>query len=59
MAGAVVSLLRDGEGARMMGNAARARIVARYTWEAQLRLLEEALAPAHSQRGCCRMRPGR
>jgi sugar transferase (PEP-CTERM/EpsH1 system associated) len=46
MAGAVVSLLRDGEGARMMGNAARARIVARYTWEAQLRLLEEALAPA-------------
>ena len=46
MAGAVVSLLRDGEGARMMGNAARARIVARYTWAAQLRLLEEALAPA-------------
>ena len=46
MAGAVVSLLRDGEAARMMGNAARARIVARYTWAAQLRLLEEALAPA-------------
>ena len=46
MADAVVSLLRDGEAARMMGNAARARIVARYTWEAQLRLLEEALAPA-------------
>ncbi len=46
MADAVVSLLRDGEAARMMGNAARARIVARYTWAAQLRLLEEALAPA-------------
>ena len=40
MADAVVSLLRDGEAARMMGNAARARIVARYTWAAQLRLLE-------------------
>jgi len=46
MAAAVVSLLRDAEAARMMGDAARARIVARYTWEAQLRLLEEALAPA-------------
>ena len=46
MADAVVSLLCDGEAARMMGNAARARIVARYTWAAQLRLLEEALAPA-------------
>jgi glycosyltransferase involved in cell wall biosynthesis len=46
MADAVVSLLRDADAARMMGSAARARIAARYTWGAQLRLLEEALAPA-------------
>ena len=51
MAEAVVSLLRDSDAARRMGNAARARIVSRYTWDAQLCRLENALSREPSQAG--------
>jgi sugar transferase (PEP-CTERM/EpsH1 system associated) len=49
MAASVVALLRDADFSRSIGEAARARIVARYTWDEQLRRLEVALAPlAHA-----------
>jgi sugar transferase (PEP-CTERM/EpsH1 system associated) len=46
MVSAIDSLLRDAAAARAMGLAARARIVSRYTWDAQLSLLENALSHA-------------
>jgi len=44
MVSAVDALLRDAAAATAMGAAARARIVARYTWDAQMSLLDDALA---------------
>jgi len=44
MVAAIDALLRDAAGAAALGAAARGRIVARYTWDAQMSLIDDALA---------------
>jgi hypothetical protein len=51
MVSAIDALLRDTAAADAMGVAARARIVSRYTWDAQLALLESALAEPAPEAG--------
>jgi glycosyltransferase involved in cell wall biosynthesis len=51
MVSAIDALLRDAAAADAMGAAARARIVSRYTWDAQLALLESALADPAPEAG--------
>jgi len=46
MVSALDSLLRNSALANAMGNAARERVLARYTWDAQLARFESALAPS-------------
>jgi sugar transferase (PEP-CTERM/EpsH1 system associated) len=51
MVSAIDALLRDAAAADAMGAAARVRIASRYTWDAQLALLESALADPPPEAG--------